>query len=226
MSSWFGSKSTPSTSKFVAIPIKELSEHHKIRPTGDVIHVRRDKIVSVDYDYELNEATIRIDGYYHFEAPAEEKQRIIAFKSSLDFFQLIGLLNGTEIGVNSFEDSERLSEGFLAKLEPIFKSINQTESKFKVFTVTIPEEVESPQKMISKKLVYALNVDYITSVYRSNQFVHVTEGFKYTMQDKDSAYTYMTVDVFDIYSAMCDQRMASQIMATDLPLELVIDFVN
>ena len=202
---------------------------------GNEVYVRRDQIVSIDYDYEVNETTVRLNGYCHFPGTnkrtgqPEEKQRIIAFKVTQDFFYLICELNLmsmiTVIQPKTLE--ERLSNEYWEKeIARVATIINQpSNGSFKIFSVNIPEELPDKQ-VIVKRMVYALNTKYVTSVFKSTKFVHTTEGFKYKMEDSDGNFTYMTVNLFDIYSTMCNGRMATQIMATDLPIELVMTYIE
>ncbi len=224
----------PRVSNFIKLILKKV-DNPTFNLVGDEIHVRRDQIVSIDYDYEVNETTVRLNGYYHFpgtnkrSGEPEEKQRVIAFKVKQDFFYLICELNlmPTITVTRPKSDEERLSgEYWKREIATVTGTINQPNNgSFKIFTVNIPEELPSKQVVV-KKMVYALNTKYVTTVFKSNKFVHTTEGFKYKMEDPDENYTYMTVNLFDVYSTMCDKRMATQIMATDMPIELVMSCVE
>lgn len=211
--------------RFIEIPIKDEKYNEKIFPHHSIFALK-DKIVSVDYDYELNEAYVRLDGYYHFEDDTSEiKQRVIAFKTTVEFFEFVGMLNNFNVFPPKWSDEERCHIDICYKIDKVMKDINSHGGMFQIMKVTIPEE------NIMKTLYYAINLRYIKAVFKSEKFIHIAEGnqnggvkrggkgFKYMSADPEKKFTYMIVDIFDIYGVMCENRLESQIMATETPIE-------
>ena len=223
----------PFISKFMKLVLKKV-DNPRFNISESEIYVRRDQIVSIDYDYEVNETIVRINGYHNYPGTnkrtnePEEKQRVISFKVVQNFFYLICELNlipKIDIALPK-TDEERFSDSWKKEMLNFANQVNETnETPFKVLSLNIPESLPDNIKK-SKFMIYALNTKYITSIFKSTEFVHTTEGFKYTMEDTDANYTYMTVNVFDVYNMMCKTRLSTQIMATDLPIELIIGYLD